>query len=128
MNHQLLAPQAWTTAELLAAESSGADFAGLAQYGVLGIFAAVMLVVLKGAYQREKDRSDAAYQRERDRGDRLEGEVQRLNAVIQDRVIGALTTATAAVQDSTELMTVMAREQFATGSRQRSVRGREEHS
>jgi len=81
----------------------------LAQYGVLGIFAAILVVFAKTAYRRETDRAD-----------RLETEVQRLNALIQDRVIGVISSATNAVEESTELMTVMAREQIAAGHRDRT--------
>jgi hypothetical protein len=87
----------------------------LAQYGVLGIFAAILVVFAKTAYRRETDRAD-----------RLETEVQRLNALIQDRVIGVITSATNAVEESTELMTVMAREQIAAGHRDRMSSGRRE--
>lgn len=101
----------------------GIDLGVLAQYGVLGVFATILVVFAKGAYQREKDRADGRESREGARADRLEAEVQRLNALIQDRVIGVVASATSAVEESTELMTVMAREQIAAGHRDRVAAG-----
>jgi hypothetical protein len=79
----------------------------LAQYGVLGVFAIILLVFAKISYKRETDRSD-----------RLEAEVSRLNNVIMERdnqimerAIPALTIATQAAQDATQLLISMQREQ-----------------
>lgn len=91
----------WAAA-VLAAETGGAgglDFTIFAQYGVLGVFAGMLVWFAKGAHQRE-----------RERGDRMEAEVQRLHALILDRVIPALTSATKAAEESTELLTAMQRE------------------
>lgn len=87
---------------VLAAETGGAgglDLTIFAQYGVLGIFAGMLVWFAKGAHQRE-----------RERGDRMEAEIQRLHMLILDRVIPALTSATKAAEESTELLTAMQRE------------------
>lgn len=71
----------------------------LAQYGVLGVVSAGLIIFAKGAYKRETDRSD-----------RLEAEVIRLNNMIVDRVIPALTSSANAVEDATELLQGVQRE------------------
>jgi hypothetical protein len=87
----------------LAAESGGeggvGDLGVLAQYGVLGVFAVLLIVFAKVSYRRETDRSD-----------RLEQEVVRLNNLIIERVIPALSSATNVVEDATELLRAMQRE------------------
>jgi hypothetical protein len=71
--------------------SGGSDALGLlAQYGVLGIAAGLLVVFARASYKRETDRSD-----------RLEGEVFRLHQVIQDRHIPALEAAGKALQEAT---------------------------
>jgi hypothetical protein len=87
---------AWLAEE---SASSAFNLGTLAQYGVLGVFAAMLVWFAKGAHQRE-----------RDRGDRLEGEVQRLNALIADRVIPTLNSASRAAEDSAELLNAIQRE------------------
>ncbi len=72
----------------VATESGGLDL--LTQYGVLGIGLAVLGVFARAAYKREVDRSD-----------RLEAEVFRLHAAIQDRHIPALEAAAHALEDAT---------------------------
>lgn len=84
---------------MLAAGSSGIDIGVLAQYGVLGIFAMLLVWFAKGAYQRETTRAD-----------RIEEDNKRLNDIIRDRVIPALTSATKAVEQSGELLNAMQRE------------------
>lgn len=84
----------------LAAEAGGGiDLAVFAQYGVLGIITALLIFFARGAYQRERDRADAA-----------NAEVQRLYQLMLDRVIPALTSATSAAEDSAELLRAMQRE------------------
>lgn len=87
-----------------AAEVVGGDVnvSVLAQYGVLGIVASLLIWFAKGAHQRERDRAD-----------RLEEETRRLNTVIADRVIPALTSATRAAEESGELLNAMQREREA---------------
>jgi hypothetical protein len=75
------------------------DVGVLAQYGVLGIFAVILIFFAKGAHQRERDRAD-----------RLEEENKRLNTAIQDKVIPALESATRAAEASGELLNAMQRE------------------
>lgn len=86
----------------IAADTGAVDLSIFAQYGVLGLFAAILLWFSKGSVQRERDRAD-----------RLEDENRRLNSVIQDRVIPALTSATTAVQQSSELLNNIQREREA---------------
>lgn len=107
------------TLVLLAAESGGGiepDLGLLAQYGVLGVFALLLIWFAKVSYKRETDRSD-----------RLEAEVIRLNALIVDRVIPALTSATSAVEDATELLRAMQRERELSLLRERALADRSSH-
>ncbi len=80
---------------LLAAEDggSGSDLAVLGQYGVLGVFAVLLIWFAKFMIGRETARAD-----------RLEAEVLRLNTTIQEKVIPALMSATGAVEESTEML------------------------
>lgn len=75
------------------------DLGVLAQYGVLGVFAIILLLFARVSYKRETDRSD-----------RLEAEVNRLNTLIVDRVIPALTSAASAAEDATGLLRDVQRE------------------
>ncbi len=93
---------ATATTALLAATGdsvSGFDFGVLAQYGVLGVITALLIVFAKGAYQREKDRAD-----------RGEAETQRLYQLMLDRIIPALTAAAEAARESSELLQAIQRE------------------
>lgn len=93
----------WLTIALVVAEAAAdpgtIDLSLFAQYGILGILCAGLIVFAKGAHQRE-----------RDRGDRLEEENRRLNALILDRVIPALTSATRAAEETGELLNAIQRE------------------
>lgn len=80
----------------LAAESGGVDLGVLAQYGVLGVFAILLILFARISYKRETDRSD-----------RLEAEVKRLNDLIQEKAIPALMSATGAVEESAAMMRAM---------------------
>lgn len=71
----------------------------LAQYGVLGVAAGALAVFARIAYRRETERAD-----------RLEAEVVRLNNLIIERVIPALTSAAQAAEDATQLLRDMQRE------------------
>jgi hypothetical protein len=84
---------------LVADAGVGADLGVLAQYGVLGIIAAMLIWFAKSAHQRERERAD-----------RLEEENKRLNMLILDRVIPALTSATRAAEESAELLNAVQRE------------------
>jgi len=76
-----------------AAAGEGPDYSVLAQYGVLGVFATLLVWFAKFMISRETARAD-----------RLESEVVRLNSVIQEKVIPALMSATGAVEESTEML------------------------
>lgn len=75
------------------------DLGMLIQYGVLGIAAGALSVFARISYRRETERAD-----------RLEAEVVRLNNLIIDRVIPALTSAAQAAEDATSLLRDMQRE------------------
>lgn len=76
-----------------AEEGGGPNYAVLGQYGVLGVFAVLLVWFAKFMIGRETTRAD-----------RLEAEVVRLNNIIQEKVIPALMSATGAVEESTELL------------------------
>lgn len=103
------------TAVLLAAAGGGLAASGdvnlavLSQYGVLGVFAAMLVVFARISYKRETDRSD-----------RLEEDNKRLNGLIQDRVIPAVTSATRAVEECVELLNAVQRERDMAASRRRT--------
>ena len=79
----------WTAA----ATSSGGGIETLANYGVLGIFAIILLGFGLKAWQREIARAD-----------RMETELREKNTFLQDRVIPALTAAAAALEESQVLL------------------------
>lgn len=81
------------------AEAGGIDVGVFAQYGVLGVIAVLLIWFAKGAHQREQARAD-----------RLEEENKRLNDLILERVIPAMTAATSAAQESATLLAAMQRE------------------
>ncbi len=85
------------------ADPTGLDLTVFAQYGVLGVIAVILIWFAKSAHQRERDRAD-----------RMDAENQRLHQLILDRVIPALTSATAAAEESAELMVAMQRERELT--------------
>lgn len=94
-------------------ESADTGMDVLAQYGVLGVFAILLIAFARISYKRETDRAD-----------RLEAEVVRLNNMIIERVIPALTSAAAAVEDATELMRAMQRERELSLYRERQLADR----
>lgn len=94
-------------------QASGSEFGSLAQYGVLGIFAVLLIVFAKTSYKRETDRSD-----------RLDAEVTRLNSLIVDRVIPALTTAASSVEEATALLREMQRDREISLMRERQLSDR----
>lgn len=101
---------------LAAQLDGGVDLAVLTQYGVLGVVAAMLIWFAKGAHQRERERAD-----------RMEAENKRLNELILDRVIPALTSATRAAEESAELLNAIQRErqlsQLAEQQPRRTTRG-----
>ena len=112
---------------LLAAEGGGQDFAAFAQYGAVGAIAFLGILFARNAYKREADRADRAYKQESDRADRMEAENRRLNDLILERVIPAMTAATSAAQDSAQLLATMQRdreiERLTMGHQRRMERG-----
>jgi hypothetical protein len=78
---------------LAASGDGGPDLATLGQYGVLGVFAILLVWFAKFMIGRETTRAD-----------RLEAEVVRLNNIMLEKVIPALMSATGAVEESTELL------------------------
>jgi hypothetical protein len=94
-------------------ETAGPDLGVLGNYGVLGLFTLVLLGFGLRAWQREITRAD-----------RLETELREKNQVIQDKVVPALTTAAAAVQQSADLLRELTEERERDLRRQLDVRGR----
>jgi hypothetical protein len=78
---------------LAAADTGSLDLTVFAQYGVLGIVAAMLVWFAKGAHQRERDRAD-----------RMEEKNERLQSLILERVIPALSSATHAIEECTTLL------------------------
>lgn len=70
----------------------------LAQYGALGVMVIAAFVAVRILFQRTTD----AYNRERERADRMEQEVQRLNLVIQEKMLPILHEATRAISEALE--------------------------
>lgn len=82
------------------AASDPVNFGILAQYGLLGFVAAGAIVFGRVSYKREIERAD-----------RLETEVTRLNNLIIERAIPALTSAAQAADNATRLLQNMQRVQ-----------------
>jgi len=68
----------------------------LLQYGALGVMVIAAGAIIRVLFQRET----AAYEREKERADRMEAEVSRLNAVIQERMLPILHDATQAISEA----------------------------
>lgn len=86
----------WLTTLAADGVSGGVDISVLTQYGVLGVFAILLILFARISYKRETDRSD-----------RLEGELNRLNGWVQDKAIPALLASARANEDSQTLLTEM---------------------
>lgn len=100
------------------ADTTSVDPSSLAQYGIAGTVAALAICGLVYMYRRNnatqdrerdrwlveladtKARADAQVAEERARSDRLEGELARLNTMVQTQVLTALNEATRAVSDA----------------------------
>lgn len=74
-------------------DTGNIDLSVLTQYGILGVFAVLLILFARTSYKRETDRSD-----------RLEAEVLRLNNLIQEKAIPALASATRALEESQALV------------------------
>lgn len=82
------------------ADAGGSIDLGLfAQYGVLGIICAGLILFAKGAYQRERDRAD-----------RHEEEIKRLHDLMIDKVVPALTAATTTIEEAVKVLSSIQRE------------------
>jgi hypothetical protein len=93
-----------------ASADGGTDGLALfAQYGVLGVVAAILLGYARTSSKRESDRAD-----------RLEAEVTRLNDFIAGEVIKAVTTSTLAVTEAQKLMADMQQERLGYTARRRA--------
>ncbi|MFF1820405.1 hypothetical protein ACFVWG_24075 [Kribbella sp. NPDC058245] len=68
----------------------------LAQYGALGVMVVFAGLIIRVLFQRTTE----AYERERDRADRMEQEVQRLNELIQEKMLPILHDATRAISEA----------------------------
>ncbi|MFD7157969.1 hypothetical protein ACXJJ3_08670 [Kribbella sp. WER1] len=68
----------------------------LAQYGALGVMVVFSGIIIRVLFARTTE----AYERERERADRMEQEVQRLNAVIQEKALPILHEATRAISEA----------------------------
>lgn len=99
--------------------AGGIDLGVFAQFGAVGAIAVLGIVFAKGAYARERERADRAeadnralreQNRERERAEKAETEARRLGDLIIDRVIPALSSATAAAQESADLLATVQRE------------------
>jgi hypothetical protein len=81
---------------MLAQAVSGIDVGStFVQYGALGVIAFLALMAVRVLFQREV----RALDHERERADRLEEELRKLNATIQERYVGTLSEATRAMSD-----------------------------
>lgn len=67
--------------------------APLLQYGILGIFAILLIVFSRSLLKREQDRGDA-----------VAAENIRLNTVMQEKIIPALTAATLAITSAQNIL------------------------
>ncbi len=65
----------------------------LTQYGVLGVFAVLLVLFARTLLKREQDRGDASA-----------AEVTRLNSLVIDKIIPALITATQAISASQQIL------------------------
>lgn len=97
-------------AKQVAAEDVPGGLGVLAQYGALGVIAALLVVFARTAIKRDADRSEAAWRREVERADRLEAEVNRLNNSIQEKAIPALLAGATAINECTQMLREMQRQ------------------
>lgn len=72
----------------------------LAQYGILGIFAGLMVLLVQRLLKREQDRSDKS-----------DAEVVRLNGLFQEKILPLLITATNALEASQAVLKDIQRKQ-----------------
>lgn len=92
----------------LAAAGGATDISSLANYGVLGIFALILLAFARTQIKREQDRAD-----------RLEKRMDEMNEATKEKVIPALEAASTAVQSSVELIKDIQHERALDDARRR---------
>lgn len=68
----------------------------LYQYGAIGVVLLGAAYAVKALFAREVQ----ALERERERADRMEAEIRRLNAVIQDKFVPVLSAATKTISEA----------------------------
>lgn len=80
------------------AQAGGAPTDVLIQYGALGVLAALAIAAVRVLFQREVQALDL----ERKRADRLEAELAKANAAMQELAVGTLAEATRAISEALE--------------------------
>ncbi len=78
------------------AQTAADPLSSLLQYGVIGIFAVLLVIFSRALVKREQDRADSEH-----------AENLRLNQLIQDKTIPALVEATKAIQSSQQILQQM---------------------
>src|SRR6185312_10647515 len=91
-----------TPLQYLAADAGSVDITVFAQYGVLGVIAALLIWFAKGAHQRERDRADRMQEKYEQGQDKY--------AQLMERVLPVISSDTRAVEESTEIIREMQRE------------------
>lgn len=87
--------------DLILAQAASIDVGStFVQYGALGVIAFLALIAVRVLFQREV----RALDHERERADRLEEELRKLNATIQERYVGTLAEATRVMGDVLDTM------------------------
>lgn len=82
---------------------SGIDVGTLTQYGVLGLFAIIMIAVIKTMYQRELKNTDEAKAEVRELRDKLDAKQKD----IEDRFVPVLVKAIDSLESSSDLLVEM---------------------
>lgn len=93
----------WLAQVLAGGDGGEINLGLLSQYGILGLVTSGLIWFAKGAHQREKDRAD-----------RLEAKNEQLSALIIDRVIPALMSASNATEQTAELLRAIQRDREQT--------------
>lgn len=85
---------------MLAAEGVEVDLGVLSQYGVLGVFAILLIIFAKTSYKRETDNADALKAENRELYQRMQDQHERM----QEKVIPALIDVANAMKEASELV------------------------
>lgn len=85
---------------MLAAEGVNVDFGVLSQYGVLGVFAILLIIFARTSYKRETDNADALKAENRELYQRIQEQHERM----QEKVIPALIDVANAMRVASELV------------------------